>query len=154
MEMISGCEVRSLKWLVLRLSWQPPKGASAYIHYWSLQEAASVKIRNPERRALNMYHALGVILRDFYPTNKKEGSLWRLFCLRQASETSFSICPRSSSRLQSLTLVCLLSSLPPCSSCCLSLSPVKSFPNVVSRDSVFITSPQMPWKSGPTTCCR
>lgn len=57
----------TLKWLVLRLSWQPPQGASAYIHYWSLQEAASVKIRNPERRVLNMYHALVVILRDFTP---------------------------------------------------------------------------------------
>lgn len=62
----------TLKWLVLRLSWQPPKGASAYIHYWSLQEAASVKIRNPERRVLNMYCALVVILRDFTPPTRRK----------------------------------------------------------------------------------
>lgn len=61
-----------LKWLVLRLSLQPPKGASSYIHYWSLQEVASMKIINPERRVLNMYHALVVILSDCTPPTRRK----------------------------------------------------------------------------------
>lgn len=137
-----------LKWLVLRLSWQPPKGASAYIHYWSLQEAASVKIRNPERRVLNMYHALVVIPRDFTPPTRRKVAFEGCFVWgRQVS--SFSIRPHRSSQLQSLTLVCLLSSPPPCQQL---LSPSVSS-EIISkrgfRDSVFLSSPQVPWRRWP-----
>lgn len=93
------------KSLVLRLSLQPHKGASSYIHDLRWQEAVSAKIINPERRVLNMYNALVVIPKATLPQRQeKEGSLWRLFCLWQET---FSASSRRSSQLQNLTLVCL-----------------------------------------------
>lgn len=65
----------TLKSLVLRLSLQPHKGASSYIHDLRLQEAACVEIINPERRVLNTYNTSVVFFRQLYPTNEKEGSL-------------------------------------------------------------------------------
>lgn len=95
----------TLKSLVLRLSLQPHKGASSYIHDLRWQEAVSAKIINPERRVLNMYNALVVIPKATLPQRQeKEGSLWRLFCLWQET---FSASSRRSSQLQNLTLVCL-----------------------------------------------
>ena len=94
----------TLKSLVLRLSLQPHKGASSYIHDLRWQEAVSAKIINPERRVLNMYNALVVIPKATLPQRReKEGSLWRLFCLWQET---FSASSRRSSQLQNLTLVC------------------------------------------------
>lgn len=75
----------TLKWLVLRLSLQPPRGVSFYIHYLSLQEAASVEMINPERKVLNMYKAFADYPKQWNSTSEEEGSLQRLFCLRQES---------------------------------------------------------------------
>ena len=145
-----------LKWFVLRLSWQPPKGASAYVHYWSLQEAASVKVRNPERRVLNMYHALVVILRDFTPPTRRKVAFEGCFVWgRQVRLTVlFPFVPAGllDDRVSLWFACCPL--LLPSSSCCPCLSPVKSFPKVVSGIPFFSVHLWYHGRVDPTTCCK
>lgn len=62
----------TLKSLVLRLSLQPHKGASSYIHDLRLQEAACVEIINPERRVLNMYNTSVVFSGNFTPLTRRK----------------------------------------------------------------------------------
>lgn len=142
----------TLNWLVLRLSLQPPKGASSFIHYLSLQKAVSMKIINPERRVLNMYNALVVILSKFNPPTRRKVAFEGCFVWSRKVRPFFHLFLPGLLNYRT-SQICLLASLYPSSSWYLCLSPVKSFLTWF-RDSIFLSSPEVSEKVDPATHCE
>lgn len=150
-------EMISLLWslflwndLVLDCLYNPQRSIILHTLLKFAKEAAYMKIINPERRVLNMYNALVVILSNFTPPKRRKVAFEGYLCLRQDSSPLSLFLPGPLAFRISLWFACC----PLPSSKELSLPPVKSFPNVVLGFQFFWVHRRCHEKVNSATCFK